>query len=92
MGTGGSRPAGNMRPGRDADHSPPSSAEVKKERGYTSSPPKLTSWLVAGLLCVSVNAASRRDRLLEKRIWTEIKGLWSIQKALAMARLAIIDV
>jgi hypothetical protein len=30
-GTGGSFPGGKVRPGRDADHSPPSSAEVKKE-------------------------------------------------------------
>jgi hypothetical protein len=31
MGTGGSFPGGKGRPGRDADHSPPSSAEVKNE-------------------------------------------------------------
>jgi hypothetical protein len=31
MGTGGSVPRGKARPGRDADHSPPSSAEVKYE-------------------------------------------------------------
>jgi hypothetical protein len=31
MGTGGSFPRGKARPGRDADHSPPSSAEVKNE-------------------------------------------------------------
>jgi hypothetical protein len=31
MGTGGFFPGGKARPGRDADHSPPSSAEVKKE-------------------------------------------------------------
>jgi hypothetical protein len=30
MGTGGSFPGGKARPERDADHSPPSSAEVKK--------------------------------------------------------------
>jgi hypothetical protein len=29
MGTGGYFPGGKARPGRDADHSPPSSAEVK---------------------------------------------------------------
>jgi hypothetical protein len=29
--TGGSFPGGKERPGREADHSPPSSAEVKKE-------------------------------------------------------------
>jgi hypothetical protein len=31
MGNGGSFPGGKARPGRDADPSPPSSAEVKKE-------------------------------------------------------------
>jgi hypothetical protein len=31
MGTGGSFPGGKARPGRDADHSPPSSAEVENE-------------------------------------------------------------
>jgi hypothetical protein len=31
MGTGGPFPGGNARPGRDADHSPPSSAEVVNE-------------------------------------------------------------
>jgi hypothetical protein len=31
MGTGGSFPRGKWRPGRDADHSSPSSAEVKKD-------------------------------------------------------------
>jgi hypothetical protein len=31
MGTGGPFPGGKARPGRDADHSPPSSAEVVNE-------------------------------------------------------------
>jgi hypothetical protein len=31
MGTGGSFPGGKVRPGRDADRSPPSSSEVKNE-------------------------------------------------------------
>jgi hypothetical protein len=31
MGTGGPFPRGKVRPGRDADHSPPSSAEVVNE-------------------------------------------------------------
>jgi hypothetical protein len=31
MGTGGSFPGAKARPGRDADHSPPSSAEVEYE-------------------------------------------------------------
>jgi hypothetical protein len=52
MGTGGSFPGGNARPGRDADHSPPSSAEVENCRSYTSSPPQTSPWRVAGLLFV----------------------------------------
>jgi hypothetical protein len=31
MGTGGSFPGGKAQPGRHADHSPPSSADVKNE-------------------------------------------------------------
>jgi len=31
MGTGGPIPGAKARPGRDADHSPPSRAEVKNE-------------------------------------------------------------
>jgi hypothetical protein len=31
VGTGGPFPGGKARPGRDADHSPPSSAEVENE-------------------------------------------------------------
>jgi hypothetical protein len=38
MGTGGSFP-GVKRPGREADHSPPTSAEVKKMWIYTPTPP-----------------------------------------------------
>jgi hypothetical protein len=37
MGTGGTFP-GIKRPGREADHSPPASAEVKKMWIYTSTP------------------------------------------------------
>jgi hypothetical protein len=36
MGTGSF--SGVKRPGRGADHTPPSSAEVKKEYSYTSTP------------------------------------------------------
>jgi hypothetical protein len=44
MGTGGPFPAGEARPGRDADHSPPSSAEVVKELElYLLSPPKAST-------------------------------------------------
>jgi hypothetical protein len=43
MGTGGSFPGGKARPGRDADHLPPSSAEVKKEMGLYLLSPKCAS-------------------------------------------------
>jgi hypothetical protein len=38
MGTGGPFPGGKARPGRDADHSPPSSAEVKNKQKLSYSP------------------------------------------------------
>jgi hypothetical protein len=38
MGTGGPLPGGKARPGRDADHSPPSSTEVVNEEIYLFSP------------------------------------------------------
>jgi hypothetical protein len=40
MATRGPFPGGKARPGRDADHSPSSSAEVVNKQGCTSSPPK----------------------------------------------------
>jgi hypothetical protein len=42
MGTEGTFPGGKARPGRDADHSPPSSVEVKYEQElYILSPMRL---------------------------------------------------
>jgi hypothetical protein len=41
MGTGGPFPGGKARPGRDADHSPPSSAEVENEYELYLSPKRL---------------------------------------------------
>jgi hypothetical protein len=40
---------GLKRPGREADHSPPSSAEVKNAWSYTSTPPNTPSWRGAQL-------------------------------------------
>jgi len=40
---------GVKRPGRGADHPPPSSAEVKKDYSYTSTHPSGPSWQVIGL-------------------------------------------
>jgi hypothetical protein len=50
MGTGGPLPGGKERPGRDADHSPPSSTEVENEYELYLISPKVSSWRVAGLL------------------------------------------
>jgi hypothetical protein len=50
VGTGGSLSGGKARPGRDADHSPPSSAEVKKELELYLLSPKAPPWRVAGPL------------------------------------------
>jgi hypothetical protein len=43
-------PGGKARPGRDADHSPPSSAEVKNEWELYVLSPHLPPWRVAGQL------------------------------------------
>jgi hypothetical protein len=43
-------PGGKVRPGRAADHSPPSSAEVFEEQSYNSTPFWATTGSVTGLL------------------------------------------
>jgi hypothetical protein len=50
MGTGGSFPGGKARPGRDADHSTPSSVEVKKEQKLYLLSPRTPPWRVIGPL------------------------------------------
>jgi hypothetical protein len=50
MGTGGSFPGSKARPGRDADHSPPSSGEVKYEYELYLLSPHMPPWNVAGQL------------------------------------------
>jgi hypothetical protein len=50
MGTGGSFPGDKVRPGRDADHSPPSSAVVKNEQKLCLLTPHLPPRRVAGQL------------------------------------------
>jgi hypothetical protein len=51
MSNGGPFPGGKARPGRDADHSPPSSAEVKYEQELYLLSPHAPPWRVAGQLC-----------------------------------------
>jgi hypothetical protein len=48
--TGGPFPGDKARPGRDADHSPPSSAEVKNEWELYLLSPQSPPWRVAGSL------------------------------------------
>jgi hypothetical protein len=50
MGIWGSFPGGKARPGRDADHSPPSSAKVKNEQELYLLSPHVPPWCVAGQL------------------------------------------
>jgi hypothetical protein len=50
MGTGGFFPGGKARPGRDADHSPLSSAEVVNEQELYFLSPQAPPWRVEGLL------------------------------------------
>jgi hypothetical protein len=48
MGTGGPFPGGKSRPGRDADHSPPSSTEVENEHELYLPPPQSFSVAYSG--------------------------------------------
>jgi hypothetical protein len=50
MGTWGPFPGGKERPGRDADHSLPSSAEVKNVQELYLLSPQAPPWRVAGRL------------------------------------------
>jgi hypothetical protein len=50
MGTGDPFPGGKARPGRDADHSPPSSAEVVNEYELYLLSPQAPQWRVEGRL------------------------------------------
>jgi hypothetical protein len=50
MGTGGPFPEGKVRPGRDVDHSPPSTAEVANESELYLLSPQAPPWRPAGLL------------------------------------------
>jgi hypothetical protein len=50
MGTGDPFSGGKARPGRDADHSPPSSAEVEYEYELFLLSPQAPSWRVVGRL------------------------------------------
>jgi hypothetical protein len=50
MGTAGPFPWGKARPGRDADHLPPSSAEVMNEYELYLLSPQASPWRVEGLL------------------------------------------
>jgi hypothetical protein len=50
MGTGGPFSGGKARPGRDVDHSPPSSGEVKYELELYLLSPHVPPWRVAGQL------------------------------------------
>jgi hypothetical protein len=52
MGTGGPFPGGKARPGRDADHSPPSSAEVVNEYELYILSPQAPPWRVEGLIYI----------------------------------------
>jgi hypothetical protein len=50
LGTGGPIPGGKARPGRDADHSPPTSAEVVNELELYLLSLQAPPWRIAGLL------------------------------------------
>jgi hypothetical protein len=63
MGTRGSFPVVE-RPGREADHSPPSSAEVKNARSYTSIPQHVF------MACCLINTPGLDVKVLDVILWT----------------------
>jgi hypothetical protein len=65
MGTGGHFSGGKARPGRDADHSPPSSAEVKYELELYLLSPHVPPWHVGGQL------TSNKEKLSNYRMFTQ---------------------
>jgi hypothetical protein len=54
MGTGGPFPGAEEQPGRDADHSPPSSAKVENEYELYILSPQAPPWRVVGQLQLKI--------------------------------------
>jgi hypothetical protein len=71
MSTGGPFSGGKARPGRDADHSPPSSAEVKYEYELYLLSPQAPSWRVAGQLYFTLLWYTRTSLLLYLYAWRQ---------------------
>ena len=61
---------GKVRPGRDADHSTPSSAEVLKEWSYTSTPLWVTNGPATGLLYLLVPICFQSSSSLVGLAWS----------------------
>jgi hypothetical protein len=80
MGTGGPFPGGKACPGRDADHSPPSSSEVKNEQELSllSSPPPCASIACSGITSLyftfCAKKSVRRILLSDSSIEPDITG------------------
>jgi hypothetical protein len=62
MVTGSPFPGGKARPGRDADHSPPCSAEVENEYELYFLSPEAPPWRVAGLLYFFLLLLAGKDK------------------------------
>jgi hypothetical protein len=62
VGAGGPFPGGKARPGRGADPSPPSSAEVKYEEELYLLSPYVPPWRAAGQLCFALLLLAMRWR------------------------------
>jgi hypothetical protein len=76
MGTEGPFPGGKARPGRDADHSPPSNAEVKNEQELYLLFPHAPPWRVARslyLLYESVNTIKLFEQYVQRRVQRKVK-------------------
>jgi hypothetical protein len=84
VGTGGK--AG---PGREADHSPPSSAEVKKEQELYLLSPQALLWRVVGqFYLVLPGCIAGANRVLCRTEWARLKRPWQRVSALPAIKTA----
>jgi hypothetical protein len=63
---GGPFLGGKARPGRDTDHSPPSSAEVKNKRERYLPTPQTPTWRVEGQLILPLYPGTRE---VSRQVW-----------------------
>jgi hypothetical protein len=78
MGTGGPFPGGKAGPGRDADHSPPSSAEVKYEKWiFYDNVIRKSQWCRPGEAPKSNPKKNLHSKKLIIFVWWDVEGIYT---------------